>query len=148
MQLMSYSYPSIHLAKTPLFVSLVNEVLQSKVYAAKEVGYSYSLSPSPNGLSLSFSGLSDPAIFRKFINTVAGSESLSVMFLCEHDCKCESFSVLSTYQYTLVSTALTDTTTLRGSYNFFHVANDTVTEYLRNYNLTTLPYHYYQYIQS
>ena len=76
MQLMSYSYPSIHLAKTPLFVSLVNEVLQSKVYAAKEVGYSYSLSPSPNGLTLSLSGLSDPAIFRKFISTVVGGECL------------------------------------------------------------------------
>jgi len=63
-------------AKTLLFVSLVKEVLQSKVYAAKEVGYSYSLSPSPNGLSLSFSGLSDPAIFRKFISTVVGGECL------------------------------------------------------------------------
>jgi len=79
MQLMSYSYPSIQLAKTLLFVSLVKEVLQSKVYAAKEVGYSYSLSPSPNGLALSFSGLSDPAIFRKFISTVAGGESLYVI---------------------------------------------------------------------
>ena len=75
MQLMSYLYPSIHLAKTLLLVSLVNGVLQSKVYAAKEVGYSYSLSSSPNGLTLSFSGLSDPAIFRKFISTVAGGES-------------------------------------------------------------------------
>jgi len=85
MQLMPYLYPSIHLAKILLFVSLVKEMLQSKVYAAKEVGYSYSLSPSPNGLTLSFSGLSDPAIFRKFIGTVAGGECLSFMFLCEHD---------------------------------------------------------------
>jgi len=28
------------------------------------------------------------------------------------------------------------------------VANDSVTEYLRNYNLTIPPYHYYRYIQS
>jgi len=81
---MPYLYPSIRLAKTLLFVSLVKEVLQSKVYAAKEVGYSYSLSPSPNGLTLSFSGLSDPAIFRKFINTMAAGESLHVI-LCEQD---------------------------------------------------------------
>jgi len=40
-------------------------------------------------------------------------------------------------------TALTDGATLRGSYNFYHLANDAVTEYLRNYNLTTLPYQYY-----
>ena len=46
------------------------------------------------------------------------------------------------------STALTDTATLRGSYYFYLLANDVVTEYLRNYNLTTPPYHYYQYIQS
>ena len=77
-------------AKTLLFVSMVKEVLQSKVYAAKEVGYSYSLSPSPNGLTLSFSGLSDPAIFRKFIGTVAGGECLS-MFLCGHNYEQESF---------------------------------------------------------
>ena len=97
---MKYIYDSVYLylsAKTLLFVSLVKEVLQSKVYAAKEVGYSYSLSPSPNGLSLSFSGLSDPAIFRKFISTVAGGESLSFMFLCEHNCEYESLSLLSTY---------------------------------------------------
>ena len=69
-------YLSLCAAKSVLLVSLVKEVLQSKVYAAKEVGYSYSLSPSPNGLTLSFSGLSDPAIFRKFIGTVAGGEYL------------------------------------------------------------------------
>ena len=44
--------------------------------------------------------------------------------------------------------ALTDTATLQGSYDFYHLANEHVTEYLRNYNLTTIPYHYYQYIQS
>ena len=70
---------SLCAAKSVLFVSLVDGVLQSKVYAAKEVGYSYSLSPSPNGLTLSFSGLSDPAIFRKFISTVAGGECLSAL---------------------------------------------------------------------
>ena len=75
--IMSYLYLSLCAAKSVLFVSLVNAVLQSKVYAAKEVGYSYSLSPSPNGLTLSFSGLSDPAIFRKFISMVAGGERLS-----------------------------------------------------------------------
>jgi len=55
---------------------------------------------------------------------------------------------LSSPHMTHASTALTDTATLRGSYNFYLLANDAVTEYLRNYNLTTLPYHYYQYIQS
>jgi len=71
----------------------VKEVLQSQVYAAKEVGYSYSLSPSPNGLTLSFSGLSNPAIFRKFIGTVAGGECLS-RFLCGHIYEHESLLVL------------------------------------------------------
>ena len=50
--------------------------------------------------------------------------------------------------HTFAPTALTDRATLQGSYNFYHLANGTITDYLRNYNLTTLPYHYYQYIQS
>jgi len=57
-----------------------------------------------------------------------------------------SFPLYSSHAH--ASTALTDTATLRGSYNFYRVANDAVTEYLRNYNLTTPPYQYYQYIQS
>jgi len=48
----------------------VNEVLHSKVYAANEVRYSYSLFPSHNGLTLSFSGLSDPTTYEKFISVV------------------------------------------------------------------------------
>jgi len=44
--------------------------------------------------------------------------------------------------------ALTDTATLQGSYNLYRLANASMTEYLRNYNLTTLPYYYYRYIQS
>ena len=63
-------------AKTQLFVSSVDQLLKSRVYAAKEVGYSYSLSPSPDGLTLSFSGLSDPVTFGKFINLVTGGEFL------------------------------------------------------------------------
>ena len=145
---MCYVYVLLYLsAKSVLFVSLVNAVLQSKVYAAKEVGYSYSLSPSPNGLTLRFSGLSDPAIFRKFISTVAGGECLS-MFLCDYDSGYESLSTLPTCAYTRAPTALTDRATLQGGYKFYDLANDTVAEYLRNYNLTTLPYHYYRYIQS
>ena len=62
-------------AKAQLFVSSVDQLLKSRVYAAEEVGYSYSLSASPDGLTLSFSGLSDPVTFGKFISLVTDGES-------------------------------------------------------------------------
>ena len=71
-------------AKSQLFVYLVDQLLESQVYAAEEVGYSYSLSASPHGLTLSFSGLSDPVTFGKFVNLVTGGECLSAMIL--HTC--------------------------------------------------------------
>ena len=67
---------SSSLAKSQLLVSSVDQLLKSQVYAAEEVGYSYSLSASPHGLALSFSGLSDPITFGKFINLVTGGECL------------------------------------------------------------------------
>ena len=69
--------PSSSSAKSQLFVNLVDQLLESQVYAAEEVGYSYSLSASPHGLTLSFSGLSDPVTFGKFINLVTSGECLS-----------------------------------------------------------------------
>ena len=76
-------------AKSQLFVSSVDQLLKSKVYAAKEVGYSYSLSPSPDGLTLSFSGLSDPVTFGKFINLVTGGEFLPAhLSASQHACLC------------------------------------------------------------
>ena len=72
-------------AKSQLFVNLVDQLLESQVYAAEEVGYSYSLSASPHGLTLSFSGLSDPVTFGKFINLVTGGECLTCTPVCLPD---------------------------------------------------------------
>ena len=84
-------------AKSQLFVSSVDQLLKSQVYAAKEVGYSYSLSASPHGLTLSFSGLSDPVTFGKFINLVTGGEFLPAHLSASlHDYVLETFLFLPT----------------------------------------------------
>ena len=135
--------PSSSSAKSQLFVYLVDQLLESQVYAAEEVGYSYSLSASPHGLTLSFSGLSDPVTFGKFINLVTGGECLPAhLSFSRYHCVFETFSPSSLPH---IHTVLAN---VGKQSKFFILAKDDETDYLMNYNLTTLPYHYYRYIQS
>ena len=148
--------PSSSSAKSQLFVNLVDQLLESQVYAAEEVGYSYSLSASPHGLTLSFSGLSDPVIFGKFINLVTSGECLSAhLSFSLYHCVCDTFfpsSLLpffpSSLPCTHMHTVLGHITKQSERYKIFILAEDSETDYLMNYNLTTLPYQYYRYIQS
>ena len=134
-------------AKSQLFVYLVDQLLESQVYAAEEVGYSYSLSASPHGLTLSFSGLSDPVTFGKFVNLVTGGECLSAMIL--HTCPFLYRCVFETFFPSLshIHTVLANIGKQPESSKLFILAKDDETDYLMNYNLTTLPYQYYRYIQ-
>ena len=135
---------SSSLAKSQLFVSSVDQLLKSWVYAAEEVGYSYSLSATPHGLTLSFSGLSDTVTFGKFISLVTDGECLPAttpVCLLFETC----FSSLS-HMHTC--TVLSNINVQKEKYKLYSLAKDDETDYLMNYNLTTLPYTYYRYIQS
>ena len=145
--------PSSSSAKSQLFVSLVDQLLESQVYAAEEVGYSYSLSASPHGLTLSFSGLSDPVTFGKFINLVTSGKFLSAhLSFSLYHCVCDTFFPSSLLPSSLPCThmhkVLGHITKQSERYKIFILAEDSETDYLMNYNLTTLPYQYYRYIQS
>ena len=134
------------LAKSQLFVYLVDQLLKSQVYAAEEVGYSYSLSVSPHGLTLSFSGLSDPITFGKFVNLITSGECLSAyLSFSLYHCVCDTFFPSSLPH---IHTVLANIGKQPESSKIFILAKDDETDYLMNYNLTTLPYQYYRYIQS
>ena len=133
-------------AKSQLFVSLVDQLLESQVYAAEEVGYSYSLSASPHGLTLRFSGLSDPVTFGKFINLITSGECLSAyLSFSLYHCVFETFFPSSLPH---LHTVLANIGKQSESSKLFTLAKDDETDYLMNYNLTTLPYQYYRYLQS
>ena len=130
-----------------MFVYLVDQLLKSRVYAAEEVGYSYSLSTSPHGLTLSFSGLSDPVTFGKFINLVTSGEFLPAHLSASlHDYVLETFFSPTRPLHTF--TVLSHLNDQKEKYELYNLAKDEETDYLMNYNLTTLPYQYYRYIQS
>ena len=138
---------SSSLAKSQLFVYLVDQLLKSQVYAAEEVGYSYSLSATPHGLTLSFSGLSDPITFGKFINLVTDGESYLPVYLSIslYHCVLETFFPSSLPH---INTALSHISVQSDTYKLYSLAKDNEMDYLMNYNLTSLPYQYYRYIQS
>ena len=137
---------SSSLAKSQLFVYLVDQLLKPQVYAAVEVGYSYSLSASPHGLTLSFSGLSDPVTFGKFINLVTDGKCLPAHLSASlYHCVFETFFPSS---HPHINTVLSHINDQKEKYKLYSLAKDNEMDYLMNYNLTTLPYQYYRYIQS
>ena len=133
-------------AKSQLFVYLVDQLLKSQVYAAKEVGYYYSLSASPHGLTLSFSGLSDPVTFGKLISSVTNGECLipastPVLYHC----------VFETYipsSHPHIPTVFSHVSVHSGTDVLYSLAKHNEMDYLMNYNVTAIPYQYYHYIQS
>ena len=129
-----------------MFVYLVDQLLKSQVYAAEEVGYSYSLSTSPHGLTLSFSGLSDPVTFGKFISLVTDGESYLQAYLSTSLYHCVFETLFPSLPHK--NTALSHISVQSDTYKLYSLAKDNEMDYLMNYNLTSPPYQYYQYIQS
>ena len=61
-------------AHSLVHASLVKALLQPKLYGAKEVGYTYDITSTARGLTLSFSGLSDQTVLRGIIDTTMPSK--------------------------------------------------------------------------
>lgn len=62
------------IALTLLFSSVINAELTTQLYDATEVGFTFDLSPTPMGVSLSVTGLSDHTNIKKLLSTVIESE--------------------------------------------------------------------------
>ena len=62
-------------ARTQLFVSLVNAALKPALYDANELGYTSQVTATPQGLILTFGGLSDQQIMRRLISLTMDSKS-------------------------------------------------------------------------
>ena len=69
-------------AALELYATMVTYLLQSQLYAPKEVGYDYTVSATPRGLQLKLTGLSDPDNMAAFVATVASGELPWVLSLC------------------------------------------------------------------
>ena len=65
---------SLSSALTQLFTSAVKANINTELYSATEVGFTFDLTPFPRGISLSISGLSDDSNMTHIISTVSESK--------------------------------------------------------------------------